>query len=288
MLPMSVNSKTKYIVTKILSLAIVTTFTACDHRDNNSVGPRDYEPPPIPAGVSTITMDEAVLVTWNAIIMDPDYDDLAGFKIYRSLNNSIFDRIGTVGADQTEFLDETVENGITYYYAVASFDDHGNESDLSIETVYDTPRPEGQVILYTFTDPNYVGLSGFDFSLEERVAFDSPSCDFYLEFDDTPSVQSFFIWVPSGARIQDMGFTDSFDDITFAPETGWSAFQDLEAIIGHTYVIRTANDHYAKVRVTEYAYDPTYNMHFDWGYQIDQGNRELKVVPVAKTADRSN
>ncbi len=85
-----------------------------------------------------------------------------------------------------------------------------------------------------------------------------------------------------------MGYTDSFDDITYAPETGWSIYDFVEAIDGHTYVIKTWDNNFAKVRVTLLDTYPDNLMMFDWGYQIDPGNRELKVDPRAievSTAD---
>jgi hypothetical protein len=38
-------------------------------------------------------------------------------------------------------------------------------------------------------------------------------------------------------------------DIAFAPTTGWSEYKDAPALIGHTYVIWTWDNHFAKIRI---------------------------------------
>jgi len=273
----------RMVLAALATILGAIAILGCDGRQNGYEPPRDFEAPPVPTGVTTTTMDGEILVSWDPIYLDPDYDDLAGFKVYRSINNNLFSHIATVDRDVYEYLDTGLENGSTYYWAVTSFDTHGNESDLSYETVFDTPRPEGfDERIYNYLGPAYEQLSGFDFSLERVISWNSPSCDIFLEYDDSPGIQAFYIWLgDNGADIQDMGYTDSFDDITYAPNAGWSQFSYVEAILGHTYVLRTMDNHYAKVRVTGFSGSPDYSMVFDWGYQIDAGNRELKMEPPA-------
>jgi hypothetical protein len=278
-------SKGKWISTGIFITAIAAlVFAGCAvNGDNNNFYPDDHQPPPVPTGLTSTTMDQAVLLTWNPIHMDPDYNDLAGYRLYRSNDNYTFRHIATLNPADSEYTDTDLQNGQTYFYAIASFDEHGNESELSTENVFDTPRPEGfDVRIYSYLDPAYSHLSGFDLPDQSRLPWSSPACDFFMEYDTTRTVQAFFIWLGhNGYRIQDMGYTNSFDDITFAPTTGWSQFDYVEAIAGHTYVLLTTDNHYAKVRVTSLSYDPTFILTFDWGYQVAVGNRELKITPVA-------
>ena len=272
----------RQLIVKLTTIPLLALVIAsCDHTADRQFGPPpDYTPPPVPSGVTTTTMDRQVLVSWNAVVMDPSYNDLAGYKVFRSTDNYYFDPIATVGFNVTSYLDQGLVNGNTYYYAIKSFDFAGNYSDFSSDNAFDTPRPEGSVTLYTLNDPNYEDLSGFDFSREIRVTWNNPEANFFVQYDSDPRVQAFYIYVPQdGSRIQDMGYTQDFDEITFAPETGWSSQGYCEAIIGHTYVIQTRDNHYAKVRAITFSPSPTYNMGFDWGYQVDQGNRELKVAP---------
>jgi hypothetical protein len=70
-----------------------------------------------------------------------------------------------------------------------------------------------------------------------------------------------------------MGFTSSLDEISSSPKEGWAPSKSAEAIPGHTYVVWTVDDHYAKVRVKEAGAS---RLVFDWAYQTAVGNPELK------------
>ncbi len=270
----------KYWMISAIAFVSLLTLTACDRRSTTYVVGDDNTPPPVPVGVTTTTGDGFVWVDWQPIIGVPDLD---GFRIWRSINDIEYYHVGTVGSDDTRYEDIDVANGETYYYGVSSFDRDGNESDASFdyEFAFDTPRPEGfDEIIFDFNDPAHVNSSGFDFSREEAVPFDLTRCDIFLEYDADLSIPGFFVWLGyNGRYIQDMGYTDSFDDITYAPEDGWSQYDYIEAIAGHTYVVYTWDDHYIKVRVTLLDTFPDNIMIFDWGYQVDPGNRELKIDP---------
>lgn len=278
------NGLKKTLGFSLIIIALLLS-TACDQRSTTYVADYDITAPPVPSGVTTTTGDGIIWVEWNPINGVPD---LAGFYVWRSTDNLDFFWIATVGKNVTEYEDDDVSNGVTYYYGISSFDEDGNESRVSFdyETAFDTPRPEGfDEIIYDFNDPDYEDLSGFDFSREERVRYDASRCDISLEYDARPEIRTFFIWLEwNGLAIQDMGYTDGFDDITYAPVNGWSEFLYVEAIEGHTYVILTEDNHYAKIRVTGFDSFPAYRMIFDWGYQIDPGNRELKIDPRRKIA----
>ena len=48
-----------------------------------------------------------------------------------------------LSADAFRYVDDDVRNGSTYFYAVSAYDYDANESELTPEQVYDTPRPSG-------------------------------------------------------------------------------------------------------------------------------------------------
>lgn len=79
------------------------------------------------------------------------------------------------------------------------------------------------------------------------------------------------------ADIQDMGPTRDIYDIQTAPTQGWSPTKDTVAVVGHTYVIWTFDNHYAKVRISNITSD---RITFDWAFQTVEGNRMLKSVPA--------
>lgn len=229
----------------------------------------DDEPPAVPRGVRSTTGDTEVLLIWY----ENTEPDLAGYRIYRSLTPSgTYYLVGETNLDY--FIDYGLINGQTYFYAVTAFDQEGNESDLSYELVYDTPRPEGyDEEIFDYREyPNY---SGWNFSDYSVIPYDHPSCDFYYGYDDY--YETYFLYIARpGGLIQDFGYTESLDEVGYAPEYGWSTTGIVEAILGHTYIIWTWDNHFAKVRITGFGSDYVI---FDWAYQIDPGNRELVVRP---------
>ncbi|MCK4941212.1 hypothetical protein KAS45_03900 [candidate division WOR-3 bacterium] len=225
----------------------------------------DNEPPAVPRGLRSITGDGEVLLVWYSNT-EPD---LAGYRIYSSLTpTGLYYEIGATNLDY--FLDYGLINGQTYYYAVTAFDYDNNESELSYEIVYDTPRPEGyneQIFDYT----EYPDFAGWRFSAYSIVPYDDPVCDFYYGYDTNDQAYYFYVGHPAGL-IQDFGYTSSLDEITYAPQQGWSLTGKVEAIEGHTYIMHTWDNHFAKFRVTAIG---TNSVVFDWAYQIDPGNPEL-------------
>jgi hypothetical protein len=80
--------------------------------------------------------------------------------------------------------------------------------------------------------------------------------------------------------IQDLGWTASMDDVSWAPGDGWSvAPSGVELIKGHTYVVWTHDSYYAKFRITNIikAQGVPVAATFDWAYQIDRDNPELRM-----------
>jgi hypothetical protein len=227
----------------------------------------DLEAPAVPRGVYSITGDEEVILSWypNA------ENDLAGYRVYRgAAERGDYFLIATTGAVQ--FVDRNVTNGRTYYYAVSAYDRSGNESDLSYDLVFDTPRPEGYgVRLFDFNVTPAV--AGYDFATFRPQHYQSPGTDVYFEYH-APSGGLFLNVANAQTDIQDFGYTDSLDDIGYAPVDGWSPLGYVECIAGHTYVVWTDDDHYAKLRVV--TVNPGF-VEFDWAYQTAIGNRELKA-----------
>jgi hypothetical protein len=235
----------------------------------------DDTPPAEPRGVYSITGDREVLVGWY-----PNQEnDLDGYIIYSNLEESgTYTEIATVDRNATSYVDKDVDNGVTYYYAVSAFDFDGNESDLS-PVVDDTPRPSGKNVRLEdyFLEPD---LSGFDFSRPERgaQAFDRPDIDIYFGVDIEVRVP--YINSDSGIEMQDLGYTDSMDDVDISPTKGFTTLF-VEAIIGHTYAFLTPDGHYAKIRVTDMEIDWLGDdireawVIFDWAYQLQHDNPEL-------------
>lgn len=235
----------------------------------------NLEPSP-PRGVVSYTGDGYVLLSWLA---NPE-PDLAGYDIYRGTACS---GQYTYFASTTDifFVDDNVINGNTYYYALAAYDQDDLQSDLSYECIFDTPRPEGVVVLYDFNlDP---GRAGFDFFTQTRVRWDASSSDIYFEyFVDN---QTFYIDASALTDIQDYGYADTLADVGWAPSDGWSQLGYAEAILGHVYILRIWNAglttfNYAKIRVNDLGPNSAV---IEWAYQEAEQNQELRPIVTDST-----
>src|SRR6185295_4151316 len=247
-------------MTKALALSIAFLALGCHHSDNvvNVVN----APPHTVDGVYSVTGDGLVTVHWRA----NQENDIDYYKVYR--NNAPTGTFTLVGSSSTtSFDDNSVTNGNTYYYAVAAVDLSGQESaDLSFEDVFDTPRPEGFGVTLT-NSATVDSTSGWDFSARARRASANGQTDMYY----SSSAGSDLVYVPTDTKIQDAGFV-AIRDVDFAPPSGWSTDGIVEAIVGHSYILFTRDNHYAKFEVK--SHNGT-SMTLDWAYQIDPDNPEL-------------
>jgi hypothetical protein len=258
---MEVAMKKTLIIVLLLSGALLGT--GC----HNWIYDPDIVPPAAPTGVRTATGDGFIEILW-AENREPD---LVGYRVYVSSSyEGRYEFIGT--AYENYFLDEAARNGSPYYYAVTAFDDAGNESELSRDVAYDIPRPEGYDLLLNDyrTMPN---TAGYDFSTYAVVPYTDQYVDMWFEnYSGT-----FYMNVGTDTDIQDMGPTVSILEIGLAPAGGWSPTHDVVLKVGHTYVVWTWDDHYAKFRVRSLS---SSRVVFDWAYQLVPSTPLLKR-PVA-------
>jgi len=262
---LKMNSNWKFRLIPTLMALALFAITGCDD-DTELLDPA----PGAPQQVFSVTGDGLVTVYWNA----PYESDIKEFVVLRSLEElDNYKEIARLKADpnpkldlvQYFYEDATVANSITYFYAVLTVDFANQQSGLSAETVQDTPRPSDTLTLTTIQ----VGTpKGFNFDIQAKT--DTNLADVFLT---TVSGQLFLTARQDSTDIQDMGFTDDFDDITISPDQGWSAFSGVEVIEGHTYVIWTDDNHFAKMRARIVG---SQSIFFDWAYQRDEGNPQLK------------
>ena len=231
----------------------------------------DTTPPSPPQGVIATALDNAAELRW---FRNPE-PDVAGYRIWVSDRyDGEYEIIGTT--PDVRFVDAGAQNGARVYYAISAYDFDDNESDLSRDVVYATPRPEG----FGTKLANYrtAPLSaGYDFSTYSVGNYNDDYTDVFFEAVNG----RYYLNVWNDSDIQDMGYTNSLYDIAVAPSAGWSPSRSVEAIAGHTYIVWTWDDHFAKVRVREIT---TQRVTFDWAYQLAKSNPELKrAVPPGGT-----
>jgi hypothetical protein len=256
---------------KIFALVLALfafALAGCDE----TTAPRDTTKPAAPRGLYSTTGNQQVTLRWLA----NTENDVVGYRIYSSTcasgTSCPYDRVGT--ATGTTFVVTGLSNGVTRYYAVSAVDRDGNESDLTLEDVYDTSRPAGSgATLGNFV--NSTSGAGWDFSAAISRASDDVQADVFYGYNG--SVHQMFTR-DTQTDIQDMGYASTLDAIDFAPANGWSPTGTVELIPGHCYVVWTRDDHYAKFRVTSLTNSLVV---FDWAYQTAAGNGELRARPAA-------
>ena len=222
----------------------------------------DDTPPPAPQGVVSVTGDEEVTLYWY----DVHDRDLEGYRVYWSETpEGPYELLAETSG--TWYVDRGLHNGVTYFYAVTAYDRFGNESDLSEEIAYDTPRPEGYGLVLRNASGPRAGASGYDFSAYQVVPWDSHRADiFFATESNVPKMIA-----RPGTDIQDAGFM-ALVDVDWAPSRGWSPTGRVDLAVGHSYVVWTGDDHYAKFEVRSL---DAGSVVLDWAYQVDGGNPEL-------------
>jgi hypothetical protein len=265
----------------LVLLTVATAISGC--HDDDPVRSGDVTPPAAPRGFYSVTGDQTVYLHW----LPNTEQDVAGYNIRvsdcSSGPNCPYELVGSTTG--SSFTVTGMQNGVRQYFAIEAYDHAGNISDLSYEDIHDTPRPEG----FAQALNNYLETtagSGWDFSAYSVRTDTDPATDMF--FGDNGSATMMF--VPDLATdIQDAGYTASLDDIDFAPSSGWSPTGSVELIVGHSYIVWTRDDHYAKFRVTDIIPGGTgvpKRVIFDWAYQVDPNNRELRNRPVRATGKR--
>lgn len=247
----------KIILTMSIFLALLIGCKKADEIDTM--------PPPPPQGIRTISLDNAIEIRW----LPSQAHDVKGYNVW--VSNKYDGRYSLIASTTTTSLvDYGAINGVTYYYALSAYDFSGNESKLTKDVVYDTPRPEGfGVVIYDTAAVRYT--SAYSFSQYKTLSYFDINADFFL----IKMNGYLYLKVIYDTDIQDMGYTSSLDEISASPQNGWSLAKAAEAIKGHTYVVWTVDNNYGKIRITDIGNSW---IKFDWAYQTAKGNPELRIL----------
>jgi len=271
---MSRSHRSRSFARAACALALVA-LAGCDSHDTVVAPPQDTVPPAAPQALYSVTGDGKVTLSW----VKNTEPDLAGYRVYMGpAYVGPYNPITTTGT--TTFVIDGLTNGTTSYFAVAAYDAAGNESDLSVENVYDTPRPAGTNVALAPQADEPDAASGYDFAAHAVRLSADPATDVYFIVSGGTRLM---VAKDAVTDIQDAGY-HVLDDLDWAPDAGWSPTGTAELAVGHSYYVWTRTNHYAKFVVT--ALSDT-QVKFDWAYQIDAGNPQLlKTHPRAPLATR--
>ncbi len=243
-------------------------ISGCGVNDNYEY---DNTPPAAPTGLVVYNGDGRVDVAWN----DNRERDVAGYNVYFSFEyDGKYERIGST--TDNYFVDREAINGEKYYYAVTAYDYNGNESELSYEEVYAAPRPEGFDAAID-NSVYYENTSGFSFNTYSPVPYNTDNTDFFFTIDGDGRM---YFDVYDDTYIRDMGATNNIYDIEFAPETFPNELY-AQVVLGHTYVIWTWDNRFAKVRPKRVTGN---RIVFDWAFQTREGEPMLKRGNIERKA----
>ena len=98
--------------------------------DEVSATPKDVTPPDPPTGVTVVPGIGRVFLTWK----ENKERDLDGYYVYRATRHGgQYERLTDKLIRRTTYSDESVKQGMTYYYVITAVDKSGNESGRSKE-----------------------------------------------------------------------------------------------------------------------------------------------------------
>jgi hypothetical protein len=294
-------------------LVILLVIFGCGDENKifNTIEKEDLAPP---LGLRSVTQNEQVTLFWYTSNYE---DDFGGYFIFQaegdytasssdsSINESIFSKV-----DSLEFSDPSdavvsvvitgLTNGTTYSFTVVSFDKDDKEKiSFPSNVVKDTPRPDISTVSITSASTGDVAgddtHAGFDFHNFDVVAVPDALGPTYTTedgivdmvneaFDPSAGNTNIRPWIAgmNGAGLQDLGYMDDLDDSDMAPVTGYSANgKSISVLLGHVYAIRTGDDHYGKLVITQIdSVENNYAITFNAALQLNSGDRNYKIKDI--------
>jgi len=131
----------------------------------------DITPPANPTGLTATADDGFVDLDWN----DNGEGDLDGYNVYRSTTSGVYTTpLNSSLLSSSDYTDNSVVNGTTYYYVVKAVDTSSNESgssneELAIPDIYQNcteVQAGGHGLVSDLTDDCYIDLWDLDIIVE--------------------------------------------------------------------------------------------------------------------------
>ena len=253
-----------------------------------------------PLGLRSITGDSQVTLRWYSSNYE---DDFGGYLVYQATGDreqlapetmpSGFAVVETLlvfgGSPPTVHTVLGLDNGTTYSFALTTIDDLVSKESFPSNIVTDTPRPFGTATIYQ-QEAEPTQQAGFDFSEGLTVPYMDGDCDIFLDVYTVADNLHYSLTSPDQAdgslrttEIQDMGYTESFDDISISPDQGWDPDYSVDVLNmeNHTFALKTEDNNYVKLRVLSTGTDGVNQVwvRFEYGYQTVPGEPNFKSLP---------
>jgi hypothetical protein len=273
----------------VMAMTLATMGSGCEDTIN-TLDPEDLAPP---LGLTSVTGDESVTLHWQA----SNYgEDREGFQIYQLTGTAS----GTPEEVPDNFDDTPIEvdddrdagafshtvtglnNGTTYSFLVVAFKDEGDEISRPSNIITDTPR-QGSASTQILIQPNNSAF--LDIHADPAVATlnSSSAADVQAQSFNAGLGDRHGLVGVNGARIQDLGFVATWDEVDEAPLGGASypnADFSVQALTGHVYAVFTPDNRYGKIWVRSLN-SGNFGMQVSVAFQPQAGNNELdEDVPV--------
>ena len=260
-----------------------------------------------PLGLHSVTENGQVSLFWYT----SNYEEIfQGYYIFQASGNltaqtsdsslstafAIVDSLPVNGASDG-LVSKTIKNltnGETYSFAVVAYAFFGEQISYPSNIIKDTPRPEiSTVTLKSASTMQVAGddsQAGFDFNTFTVV--DVPTtgytntngADIINEAFDPSSLGNIRAWIAgmNGGGLQDLGYMTELNDADFAPSDGYSEEgKSIAVLLGHVYAIKTGDDHFGKLIITNIGGAPDYEITFNAAFQMQAGNRNYKPLPYS-------
>lgn len=135
--------------------------------------PSDRLGPAAPAGLVATAGNGVVVLEWT-----PNGEpDLEGYRVYRSSAQGVgYSKMVSVDKKFARYVDNTVTNGVIYYYVVTAFDTGGNESAFSKEvsimpSAQKGMPPSGATLPETIIESSWTWMAILTATLFALIAF---------------------------------------------------------------------------------------------------------------------
>jgi len=258
-----------------------------------------------PLGLHSVTGNGMVSLMWYTSNYEQTFQ---GYYIYQAngdLTSQTSDSSLTtafilvdsvqVSGFSDELVSKTIHdlsNGQTYSFAVTAYSFYGEQISYPSNIIKDTPRPEiTSVVLKSASTSQVTGddtQAGFDFNTFTVVEVpaagytNTNGADIINEAFDPSKANNIRPWLAgmNGGGLQDLGYMKNLDGADIAPEDGYSEEgKSIAVLAGHVYAVKTGDNHYGKLIVTEVGGAPDYPITINAAFQTQAGNANYKALP---------